>query len=87
MELQKAANIADEITDWCASGQGACSGAEFWKKQIEEVLNPLNPVDRREVWDVLKSHMEASEGWTLEDIKCLARLCGVKHVSFEIEVN
>ena len=71
---EEISKVVVEIIDWCASGQGRCSGATYFKTQIEEITSVLEKDEKDAVWVELLSHIESSEGWTVDDMHTLGTL-------------
>lgn len=84
MTEEEISDTVDKIISWCASGQGSRSGATYFKDQIEEITSVLEKEDKDAVWEQLLSHIESSEGWTVDDMHTLGTLLEQSAFSLEI---
>ena len=84
MTEEEISNTVDAIVDWCASGQGRCTGATYFKAQIEEITSVLEKEDKDAVWEELLSYIESSEGWTVDDMHTLGTL--LEQSSFSLDI-
>lgn len=76
----------ETIVSWSASGQGNRSGPVYYRKDIEEQVNKreLSQSQKERVWEILKEHFQESERWTLEAIKVVGEILGIKKIEITL---
>lgn len=77
-------NIQEQIDDIMSSGMG---GMGNWhESQLTELFEPLSKEDKREVFELYVENMVECEGWELEEINVIGKLCGVDNIKLTDEL-
>jgi len=72
-------HIQEQIDDIMSSGMGG--EITCWhEEQLTELISPLPDNDKREVFKLYSDNLLECEGWEMEEVDFIGKLCGVKDI-------
>jgi len=76
-------DLLDQIDDIMSSGQGE-DMTNWHRRELTKLIKPLTTQTKSDLFTTYTNNIVKQEGWTIEEINLIGKLCGAKNIKLKI---